>query len=179
MEYVVPLGILVAFAAWIVATFSRLSHLHRMVVSAWAQWALATRQRNECLGDFTLLFSDYLPQGDMRPRNLRRLTDDSRRVLEAQSTLPACDDVRNLSHAEKMLRKVVVGAVQAMEHSARMREDARLNELSSRVSLCLFQQDELTRSYNRSVEHFNLALASPGASLVAGLFGFVPLEEIR
>ena len=179
MEYVVPLGILVAFLAWIIATFSRLSHLHRMVAFAWSQWSKVTQQRNACLGDFTLLFSDYLPQEDMRPRNLRRLTDDSRRVLDAHSKLPGGDELRHLSHAEKMLRKVVVGAVQVMENSAPMREDTRLNELCSRVSLCLFQQDELTRSYNRSVIDFNMALSAPGVSLVAGLFGFSPLEEIR
>lgn len=179
MEYVVPLGILVAFAAWIMATFSRLYHLHRLAVYAWSQWSRITRQRNECLGDFTAIFSDYLPQGDMRPRNLRRLTDDSRRVLGAGAPLPGGDDVRLLSRAEKALRSVVVSAVQLMENTTPMREDMRLNELSSRVSLCLFQQDELTRSYNRSVGNFNAALTAPGASLVAGLFGFSPLEEIR
>lgn len=179
MEYVVPLGILVAFAAWVVATFSRLNHLHRMVVSAWSRWSRVTQYRNECLGDFTTLFSDYLPQDDIRPRNLRRLTDDSRRVLDAHQELPACDELRHLSRAEKALRSVVVSAVQMMENTAQMREDSRLNELSSQVSLCLFQQDELTRSYNRSVDNFNAALMAPGASLVAGLFGFSPLEEIR
>lgn len=179
MEYVVPLGILVAFIAWIIATFSRLSHLQRMAAMAWSRWSRVTQYRNECLGDFTTLFSGYLPQGDVRPRNLRRLTDDSRRALDAQHVLPALEEVQHLSRAEKSLRQLLVGAVQAMENSALMREDARLNELSSQVSLCLFQQDELTRTYNRSVGNFNTALTAPGASLVAGLFGFAPLEEIR
>lgn len=179
MEYVVPLGILVAFLAWVIATFSRLNHLHRMVLFAWDKWSRVTQHRNECLGDFTTLFSDYLPQDDMRPRNLRRLTDDSRRVLDTSSALPACDELRHLSRAEKALRSVVVSAVQVMENTAQMREDSRLNELSSQVSLCLFQQDELTRSFNRSVGNFNTALTAPGASLVAGLFGFSPLEELR
>ena len=179
MEYIVPLGILVAFLAWIVATFSRLHHLHRLVESAWLRWSKATQYRNECLLDFTVLFSGYLPRGDARPRNLRRLTDDSRRAMVASPELPADEALRTLSHAEKNLRRVVVNAVQIMENSASMREDAELSELSSRVSLSLFQQDELTRVFNRSVGDFNLALSAPGARLVAGLFGFSPLEELH
>lgn len=179
MEYVVPLGILVAFMAWVVATFSRLYHLHRTAALAWAQWSRVTQHRNACLVDFTSVFSDYLPQGDMRPRNLRRLTDDSRRVLSSHADLPPDDDMHNLSRAEKALRAVVVSAVQVMENTAPMREDSRLNELSSQVSLCLFQQDELTRSYNRSVGNFNMALTAPGASLIASLFGFSPLPQIH
>ena len=179
MEYAVPLGILVAFVAWVVATFSRLHHLHRMAGVAWSRWSRATRHRNECLADFTTIFSGYLPQEDMRPRNLRRLTDDSSRALEAHPDLPAGDELRDLGHAEKSLRRVVVSAVQVMENSAPMRGDSMLNELSTRVSLSLFQQDELTRSFNRSVGDFNLALTAPGARLVAGMFGFSPLEEIR
>lgn len=179
MEYVVPLGILVAFLAWLLATFSRLHHLHRTAMAAWARWSAATQYRNECLVDFTVLFSGYLPREDVRPRNLRRLADDSRRVLDTHQKLPEGDEVRHLSHAEKSLRRVVVSAVQAMEDSAAMREDSQLSELCSKVSLSLFQQDELTRNYNRSVGNFNLALAAPGARLVAELFGFRPLEEMR
>lgn len=178
MEYAVPLGILVAFLAWIVGTFSRLHHLHHMAVVAWNHWSRATRHRNECLSDFTSLFSGYLPQEDIRPRNLRRLTDDSSRALETHPNLPAGDDLRLLSRGEKSLRRVVVSAVQAMENSSNMREDSQLNELSSRVSLSLFQQDELTRNFNRSVGNYNHALTAPGAKFVADMFGFSPLEEI-
>lgn len=179
MEYIVPLGILVAFLAWIVATFSRLHHLHHTVHLAWARWSEATQRRNACVSDFTDLFSGYLPREDIRPRNLRRWADDSRRTLDAHHSLPGGDEVRHLSHAEKSLRRVVVSAVQAMEDSDAMRQDTQLAELCTRVSLSLFQQDELTRNYNRSVGNFNLALAAPGARFVAGLFGFVPLEEIK
>ena len=179
MEYVVPLGILVAFFAWIIATFTRLHHLHSVVQGAWAKWSEATRQRNECVADFTDLFSGYLPRGDVRPRNLRRLADDSRRSLGTQGELPAIDEVRHLSHAEKSLRRVVMSAVQAMEDSEAMRKDTLLAELCTRVSLSLFTQDELARNYNRSVGNFNLALAAPGARFVAGLFGFAPLEQMK
>lgn len=179
MEYVVPLGILVAFFAWIIATFSRLHHLHSAVLGAWARWSEATRRRNECVVDFTDLFSGYLPRGDVRPRNLRRLADDSRRTLDSHREPPATDDVRQMSHAEKSLRRVVMSAVQAMEDSEAMRQDTALAELCTRVSLSLFTQDELTRSYNRSVGNFNLALTAPGARFVAGLFGFSPLEQFK
>lgn len=179
MEYVVPLGILVAFLAWIISTFSRLHHLQSVVYTAWAKWSAATQYRNACVVDFTTLFSGYLPQEDMRPRNLRRLADDSRRTLDTHHELPVADQVRQLSSAEKTLRSVVVSAVQTMEDSESMRRDSQLAELCTRVSLSLFQQDELTRSYNQSVGNYNLALAAPGARLVAGIFGFAPLEELR
>lgn len=179
MEYLIPLGILVAFLSWIVATFSRLHHLHNLALAAWSKWSAATQYRNECLMDFTILFSGYLPREDIRPRNLRRLADDSRRTLDISQTLPDVEEIRNLSSAEKSLRRVVVSAVQTLEDSDAMRKDSQLSELCSKVSLSLFQQDELTRSYNRSVGNFNLALASPGARLVAGMFGFSPLEELR
>lgn len=179
MEYVVPLGILVAFFAWIIATFSRLHHLRNAVLSAWTKWSEATQRRNECVADFTDLFSGYLPRGDVRPRNLRRLADDSRRSLDAHSGLPAMDEVRHLSHAEKSLRRVVMSAVAAMENSEAMRRDTLLAELCTRVSLSLFTQDEFARSYNRTVGNFNLALTAPGARFVATLFGFSPLEQIK
>ena len=179
MEYVVPLGILVAFLAWILATFSRLHHLRSMALGAWVQWSEATRRRNECVSDFTDLFSGYLPRGDVRPRNLRRVADDSRRSLDPPDELPATDRVRRLSHAEKSLRRVVMNAVQTMENSEAMSRDAMLAELCTRVSLSLFTQDELARSYNRSVGNFNLALSAPGARFVATLFGYTPLEQIK
>lgn len=168
-----------AFFAWIIATFSRLHHLHSAAQGAWARWSEATQRRNECVVDFTDLFSGYLPRGDVRPRNLRRLADDSRRSLDSHRELPALDDVRHLSHAERALRRVVMSAVQAMEDSEAMRQDTLLAELSTRVSLSLFTQDELTRSYNRSVGNYNLALAAPGARFVAGLFGYTPLEPFK
>ncbi|MCH5284855.1 MAG: hypothetical protein J1E42_04565 [Akkermansiaceae bacterium] len=179
MEYVVPLGILVAFMAWIVAVFTRLHHLHHVAAEAWVRWSRATRYRNECLAEFTAQFSGHLPREDMRSRNLRRLTDDSSRALDTHPELPEREDIRILNRAEKSLRRVVVSAVQAMENSAPMRGDALLNELSSRVSLSLFEQDEFTRTFNRSVGHYNSALEAPGARLVAGMFGYVPLEEMR
>lgn len=161
------------------ATFSRLHHLRTMVQGAWAKWSEATQHRNECVADFTDLFAGYLPRGDVRPRNLRRLADDSRRSLDAHHELPATSELRQLSHAEKSLRRVVMSAVQAMEDSEAMRQDSMLAELCTRVSLSLFTQDELTRVYNRSVGNFNLALASPGARFVAGIFGFAPLEQMK
>lgn len=179
MEYIVPLGILVAFLAWIVATFSRLHHLHSMAHSAWAKWSAATQYRNECVTDFTTIFSGYVPGEDLCTQDLRRLADDSRRSLDAHRSMPEREEAHRLGLAEKSMRRVVMNAVQTMEDSQAMRSDAHLAELCTRVSLSLFQQDELTRSYNRSVGNFNLALAAPGARLVAGMFGFTPLEEIR
>lgn len=179
MEYLVPLGILVAVAAWLIAAFTRLYHLHGIVEHAWMQWSKATQQRNECLLEFIILFSGHLPRGDLRPRNLRRLTDDSRRTLRDYPDIPPHEEMRHLSRAERSLRQVVVNAVQMMENSGPMRQDTELNELSNRVSLSLFEQDEITRFFNRCVGDFNTALSAPGSRLVAGLFGFVPIEEIR
>ena len=179
MEYVVPLGILVAFFAWVIATFSRLHHLLNTVQGAWSKWSEATQRRNECVVEFTDIYSGYLPSGDVRPRHLRRLADDSRRSLDAHRELPATDELRHLSHAEKSLRREVMSAVQTMEDSETMRQDTMLAELCTRVSLSLFTQDELTRYYNRSVSNFNLALTAPGARFVAGLFGFAPLDQFK
>lgn len=178
MEYIVPLGILVAFLAWIIATFTRLHHLQNAALAAWCKWSEATQQRNACLVDFTVLFSGYLPKGDVRPRHLRRLADDTRRVLDTHHGLPNGNELKQLSHAEKSLRREVVNAVQAMEDSETMRDDTLLAELCTRVSVSIFQQDELSRTYNRSVGDFNMALTSPGARLVAGIFGFAPMGEL-
>lgn len=176
--YLIPLALLVAVAAWLTAVFHRLNHLYGQVQSAWVQWSHATRQRNECLGDFAAVFSGYLPQGDMLPRDLRRLTEDSQRALTASPQAPVAGRMLSMGAAERALRRVVGDSVQTLENSDRMRGNQHLLQLCSQMSVTLFQQEQIARSYNRFAADYNQALSAPGGRLVGGLFGFVPVDSM-
>lgn len=178
MEYIIPLALLVAVAAWLTAVFHRLNHLYGQVQSAWMQWSHATRQRNECLGDFTAVFSGYLPQGDMLPRDLRRLTEDSQRALSSSPQAPMAGAMGAVGEAERALRRVVGDSVQTLESSAPMRENQRLLQLCSQMSVTLFQQEQMARSYNRLAADYNQALSAPSGRLVGGIFGFLPVDSM-
>ena len=179
MEYAVPLGILVAVLAWGVGTWVRLQRLLRAAEDAWYSWGEGTRTRNERLVDFTLRYSGFLPRGDVRPRRLRCLADDSQRILALRSMPPPdADDATNLSRMEKDLRFILLNAVETMEKIPEMQDDIELRELINDVSHALCRQDELALMYNRCVGNFNTALHAPGAQWIAAITGIRSLKKI-
>ncbi len=178
MEFAVPMGILVAVLAWIIATYFKLNHLRRAAREAWQRWGQATKQRNSCLLELSIHLSESLPREDVRPRRIKRLTDDTQRVLSLFPEPPPNDELRHLSHAERKLRDIVIGTAQAMESDSGMSSDTEFIELMNRVSLSLFRQDETTLLYNTRARAYNVALESPGAQWVADLFGFSALHPI-
>ena len=115
MEYAVPVGILVAVLTWIVATYIKLYHLRQEAHYAWMRWGQATQQRNSYLLELSVYLSGSLPQGDVRPRRLKRLTDDTQRVLALFRDPPPNDELRHLCHAERKLRDIVTGTARAMD----------------------------------------------------------------
>ncbi len=178
MEFAVPMGILVAVLAWIIATYFKLNHLRHAARDAWQRWGEATRRRNSCLLELSVHLSEFLPREDVLPRRIKRLTDDTQRVLSLFPEPPSNDELRHLSHAERKLRNIVIGTVQSMENNAGMSTDTEFIELMNRVSLSLFRQDETTLLYNTRARVYNVALESPGAQWVAELFGFSALHPI-
>lgn len=178
MEYAVPLGLLVAVLAWVIATFLKLYHLRRLAQAAWQRWGQATQQRNICLLDLSIHLSAFLPQGDVRARRMKRLADDTQRVLSLFPEPPPNHELRHLSHAERKLRDIIIGTAQKMEHDTAMGADEELTELMNRVSLSLFRQDEITLLYNTRARAYNTALESPGAQWVAQIFGFSTLHTL-
>ena len=165
MEYAVPLGILVAVLAWGVGTWVRLQRLLHAAEEAWQSWGDGTRTRNERLLEFTLRYSGFLPLGDVRPRRLRCLADDSQRVLTLRDMpLPDTEYATSLSRTEEKMPE--------------MQEDIELHELINDVSHALFLQDELAVAYNRCVSNFNNALHAPGAQWIAAITGIPSLRKI-
>lgn len=175
MVYIISLTLLVALAAWVVASYLRLFHLYERVQGAWLQWHRATQHRNECLQDFVSLFAAYLPEGDMLPRDLRRWTEDSGRALKATPTAPREGNLGCITTAERYLRRAVSYSVHTLETTQHMRQDAQLLSLCTAMSDSLYRQDEQMMSYKRSASEYNHALHAPGAGIVAGLFGFAPV----
>lgn len=175
MEYIIALSLLVAMGAWVVGAYLRLFHLYERVQGAWQQWSLATEQRNECLRDFTDAIADYLPAGDVLPQDMNRWEEDSRRALQASPTAPREGNFTCIARAERHLRRAVNYSVRTLENTQLMRENEQLLSLCSAVSVSLYQQDAQMRLYNRSASEYNTALHSPGAKIVAGIFGFTPV----
>lgn len=178
MEYLVSLTLLVAVGAWLAAAYARLRHLHSRVQTAWGQWIRATRNRNERLGDFLTVFSGFLPRGAMLPRDMRRWAEDSQRALSSVSSAPLPGSLELLEKAERHLRQMVGDSVHELERMQVTQDHEQLLHLCSEVSVSLFQQDQVARHYNQHAADYNHALAAPSGRVVAGLFGFSPVEPV-
>ena len=172
MEYFIALGLLVAVAAWVVSGYHRLQQLRGEVCTAWQQWVAATHRRNACLSDFASLFSMMLPQGDLLPRSLRRLTSDSEHSLRLAPEPHWGAGAHFFPVAEAVLRRAVHDSMETMEGSSVMRGHERLQQLCSRMTGALQRQDMLTMRYNRAVQSYNGALDTPSGRMLAPLFRF-------
>lgn len=179
MIYVVSLGLLVAVAAWLVSVYHRLNFLRGQVQDAWLQWSRVTMQRNERLGHFAASFASYLPVGDMLPRELRRMMEDSRLALSARPCAPRPGGLKALREAELGLRQRMGDSVQLIENSLVMRSNADLVQGCREVSDALAMQEQIAKAYDRSAGDYNSALLGPAARMVAGLFGFAPVAQMR
>lgn len=177
MEYIIAFALLVALGAWVVGAYLRLFHLYEQVQGAWQQWSRATLHRNECLRDFVHEFAGYLPEGDVLPRDMHRWEEDSRRALKASPVAPREGNFSCIALAERHLRRAVNYSVHTLENMQHMRENEQLLSLCSAVSVSQFQQDTQMQLYNRSAAEYNTALHSPGAKIVAGIFGFTPVAK--
>ena len=178
MEQIAALSLLVAVAAWMVASFARLEHLNRRVQQAWQKWNHATRRRNDCLGDFVAVYASYLPREDMLPRDMRRWAEDSRRALEELPHAPILGSAQSLGLAEKHLQRLLRHTRRLMESSPPEDANEQLIGLYQAMAISLRLQVEEARYYNRSVHDYNSALDEPITRLVAPLLGFAPAEEL-
>ncbi len=178
MEQIIALSLLVAVAAWMVASFARLEHLNRRVQQAWKKWNHATRRRNDCLGDFVTVYASYLPREDMLPRKMRRWAEDSRRALEELPHAPMLGSSESLGLAEKHLQRLLRHTRRLMESNPPVDANEQLLGLYQAMSVSLRMQVEEAHYYNRSVHDYNAALDEPITRLVAPLLGFAPVDEL-
>ena len=126
MMYLVSFALLVALIAWIAGIYNHLDYLRGVVCDCWGQWRKATRHRNECLADFTAVFSMLMPRGDPLPRELRRMREDSERSL-ALALEPRWSKVRGfVGGAEQLLRHAVAQSMHVVESSPAMRSHESL-----------------------------------------------------
>lgn len=178
MIYVVSLGLLVAVGAWLVSIYHKLNFLRGQVQDAWLQWSRVTAQRNERLGYFADAFSSCLPAGAMLPRDLRRLTEDSRLALSARPHAPLPGGLKGLRETELGLRQRMGDSVAVIENNLAMRSNADLVQVCRAVSASLSMQEKIAKSYDRSAGDYNNALVGPCARVVAGIFGFAPVAQM-
>ncbi len=178
MEYIVALALLVLVGACVVAAYARLHHLNGRVQSAWKRWNTATRQRNDCLGDFVAVFASFLPQDDMLPRNMRRWAEDSSRALAATPGAPLLGAGQLLADAERHLLHMMRSSGQALEDIPQLRESDQLLGLYQAMAVSHSRQEEVARFYNRSVHDYNAALDEPLSRLLAPMLGFAPVDEL-
>lgn len=178
MQYLVSFALLVAFAAWIVGVYNQLDHLRHDVCASWLLWCKATHQRNTSLVDFASGFAAFLPQQDSRPRYLKRLADDSEHAV-ALALEPHWGSSQGcLISAEQVLRRAVADSVAAVETSPEMREHVHLQQLCSRVSSSLYQQDQYAALFDRAAVEYNSALSGISARMLAPVFGFARVETL-
>jgi len=171
----VAFSLLVAVGAWVVSSYLRLIHLYEQVQGSWRQWTHATQRRNECLRDFLSEYAAYVPPGDELTADMRRWELDSGRSLKAFPLAPLAGNFNSITTAERHLRRAVSYSVHTLETTSHLSENERLVSLCSAMSVSLYQQDEQMLLYKRSAAAYNTALDSPGARIIAGVFGFAPV----
>ncbi len=178
MEWLISLALLVAATSWVVATYHRLHQLRAQVQQAWQQWERSTRHRNACLSSFAPAFEHCAPASLALPHELRHAAQDSDHELdyplpppgEEAHALPTRDFLKPLGEHERSLRLLVGDSLRLLDDLPGPPQDADLQTLVSRLSASLFQQEQHTRLYNRAVEDYNSALASPSGKLVGSAF---------
>ncbi len=178
MEWLVSLALLVAVTAWVVATYHRLHHLRSQVQEAWLQWERATRLRNACLCSFAPAFEPLAPPTLTLPSELRHAAQDSDHELDfplpppssEPHALPGSEFLKPLGERERSLRLLVGDSLRVLDELPGSLQDGSLQEQVSRLSASLFQQEQSTQLYNRAVEDYNAALASPSGKLVGSAF---------
>ncbi len=186
MEWLISLALLVAVTSWVVATYHRLHHLRAQVQEAWQQWERSTRHRNACLSSFAPAFEQCAPQALALPHELRHAAQDSDHELDfplpspavEAHPLPSQDFLKPLGERERLLRLLVGDSLRMLDELPMQQRGDELQMLSSRLSASLFQQEQFTRLYNRAVEDYNAALASPSGRLVGSAFGLPPASGL-
>ncbi|MBQ3240442.1 MAG: hypothetical protein IJB00_04570 [Akkermansia sp.] len=175
MEILVSIGMLVAVLAWVVSVYTRLFHLRNEVLGAWKQWVLATRSRNEQLGDFAEAFARVLPQGSPAPHRLRSLADDSEhRLREMAEPRWGASGESFMPGAEWLLQRALHESMDEAEHLPQMLAHPEFQQLCGLMSMALYQQEHRTRLFNRAAQEYNSALVTPGGRALASVFGFLP-----
>lgn len=177
MEYLVALALFVAVASWLLSSYNRLSHLQKHAQASWLQWLHATHQRNEQLEQLAGIFAVCLPQGDMLPRQLRRLAVDSERAIPPLDALPHQDMVEPLDTTERDLRRMVRSSANWVENLMPQHHEATQLYLEMKELLSL--QEKLALSYNQNAAQYNEALEAPTGRLVSGIFGFTPAAVLQ
>ncbi|MDO5450652.1 MAG: hypothetical protein Q4F30_07170 [Akkermansia sp.] len=172
MSYLVSLGLLVLVASWVAAVYNRLSHLRGLVAEAWLQWLLATRQRNACAADFAAAFTLRRPPGDMLPRSIRKLTEDSELSLESATAERNNAGALRAALAEHELAAVFRATFLAVQETDTMVADEQLQLLGSRLSRALFRQEQSARVFNRMAQDYNHALEDVSGRVLGSVFGF-------
>lgn len=179
MGYLIAFTLLVALGAWVVSSYLRLIHLYERVQGAWLQWTRATQQRNECLRQFVTEFRAGLPLEAELFSDMHRRELDSCRVLKAFPYAPREGDFGSIAEAERYLRRAVSYSVHTVETAGSLQHNQQLTSLCSAMSVSMYRQDEQMLLYKRFAVEYNTALYSPGARIVAGVFGFSPVAVGR
>ncbi len=179
MGYLIALGLLVAVAGWLTAMYHRLEHLRSHALAAWFQWQHGAHLRNEHLHQYAALFSLLLPQGNMMPRDIRRLIGDSERALSVPvDSASHSTAVAQLGATEQALRRTLTQSFFFIDEAcdgAPPDMSLVVEELKKLVSL----QDNLAHTFNKSVDTYNHAISEPTGRFVSSLFGFTPMAAIQ
>ena len=172
MSYLVSLGLLVLVAAWVVGVYNRLRILHSRVAEAWEHWRKVTRRRNACVEEFAAAVSVALPRGDMLPRSMRRLAQDSNLELASATAGRADTATMRAAITERELHRVLRRLEPAMEALGAQPSTEHLQFLGAQVNITLFHQGQHARIFNRLAADYNAALRDTPGRILSPIFGF-------
>lgn len=172
MEWLIASGLLVAVWAWVAELCHRLLHLRAGVQGAWQQWVEATHRRNDCLIEVAAALAPALPREDVLPRVLRRLAEDSDRLLREQPQLP-WGGVRHAAVlSEAALRRQAQGSWNRVAQQESLQWNEGLRHLRELWEDADAWQRQSERVYGDVAGSYNAALREPPVRALAGMLGF-------
>lgn len=172
MKIVIAVLLPLLVVLWLAGRYARLRYEQARVRRAWAEWEECTHCRNAAMMDFAALLCVLLPSGDLLPRTLRRLAEDSERTLKSAEERPRGKCAFRFPVAETVLRRAFRDAVETMEGSHALKRHERLQRMVAGVNREFQRQDAAVRRFYGAARRFNDSLRGYGNRTAAWLFGY-------
>lgn len=166
MVFLIALGLFAALMSWFFTAYIHLKELHDDLMDDQNRLLDLIRMRNNFLPDFLARLALNMPEGDMLPRELRRMAEDSNCLVNKVLRDREFVDMACLLHSEVEILTQLHKALQQPS------TDAYLEELGSRVNSVLTRQIEQGQRYNQMAALYNQTLNTFAGKCVGSMFDF-------
>ena len=169
MFALVPLGIVVLFAVWLVGQFNGLVQLRNQVQNAWAQIDVQLKRR-----------SDLIPNLVNTVKGVMKFEQETlERVMNARARALGATTVSERGAAEAEVSQGLGRLLAVMENYPELKSNQNALQLQEEVTATENKVGFARQFYNDVVMKFNTAQQVFPGNLIAGLFGFKPSDFLQ